>query len=219
MRWLGGFLAASLLLAAPARALENPRALAKADEAYVLIDGPKAAMLEEQVSDRWIPVCAAPCDRPFSIGKTYRIAGDDIRETTPFVLTGTPGTTVTLRFSEAKHDTGKALVEGGVIVTLVAGFTLFGGVFGSCSESSGSDECSSYHWLTYTGGVLAVVGVTAVVTGIVFMVQGANATVDQKTVAKAPELPLFSARFRADVDAPRPSLPPIPTTTIFHFSF
>jgi hypothetical protein len=218
VRWLGCLIAVEFFIATPAAA-QQTRTLAEADEAYVLIDGPKEATLEQQDHDRWIHVCDAPCDRPFPIGKTYRVAGDSVRESTPFVLAGKPGSTVTLHFSESKHDTGKALVEGGVIVTLVAGFTLFGGLFGSCSDSSGSDECSSYHWLTYTGGALAVVGVTAIVSGIVFMVQGANASIDQTTVAKIPQITPFSARFRAEADAPKLSLQPIPTTPIFTFSF
>jgi hypothetical protein len=208
--------ASSVLVAAPAHA-QRAR-LANANEAYVLMDAPKEATLERQDRDRWIRVCTAPCDRPFPIGRTYRIGGDDVRASTPFVLSGKPGSTITLHFSESKHSTGKALVEGGVIVTLVAGFTLFGGLFGSCSDSGGSDECSSYHWLTYTGGALAVVGVAAIVGGIVLMVQGADASVDQ-TVAKIPEIEPFSARFRADSDTPRPSLRPIPTTPILSFSF
>lgn len=212
------FAASLSLVAAPAHA-QHARGLAKADEVYVLMDAPKEATLEQQENDRWIRVCGAPCDRPFPIGKTYRIAGEDVRESTPFVLTGKPGSTITLHFSEAKHDTGKALVEGGVIVTLVAGFTLFGGLFGSCGDSSGTDECSSYHWLTYTGGALAVVGVTAIVSGIVFLVQGADSSVDQTTVAKIPQFAPFSARFRAEADAPRLSLQPIPTTPILSFSF
>jgi hypothetical protein len=221
VRWqLGAFITASLF-AAPAHAqqAQHARDIAKPNEAYVLIDGPKEATLEQQDQDRWIRVCAAPCDRPFPIGKTYRIAGEDVRESPPFVLAGKAGSTVTLHFSESKHDTGKTLVEGGVIVTLVGGLTLFSGLFGSCSDSSGSDECSSYHWLAYTGGALAVVGVTAIVSGIVLMVQGADASIDQTSVAKIPQIVPFSARFRAEADAPRLSLQPIPTTPIFTVSF
>src|SRR5665213_1256994 len=169
-------LASSLFAATPAHA-QHAYGLAKSDEAYVLIDAPKEATLEQQDQDRWVRVCAAPCDRPFPIGKTYRIAGDDVRESTPFVLAGKPGSTVTLHFSESKHATGVALAEAGVIVTLLGGLTLVGSVFGSCSEDgSGSAACTNYSWLTYTGGALAAVGVIAIVSGVVLMIQGADAS-------------------------------------------
>ena len=215
--WLAPLVVAPLFVAAPTSA-QRARVLAGPSEAYVLIDGPPAATLELQDHDRWIRVCAAPCDRPFSIGKTYRIAGVDVRESTPFVLGGRPGSTVTLHFSESKHATGAALTEAGVIITLVGSLTPLGGVFGSCSDSAGSDECASYHWLTYTGGALAAVGVIAIVSGVVLMVQGADASVDQK-VASLPPIEPFSARFRAEAEAPKQVLQPLPTTPIFSFSF
>lgn len=206
---------------------QRAHALAGPNEAYVLIDGPHAAMLERQDGDRWTRVCAAPCDRPFAIGKTYRIAGKDVRETTPFVLEGKPGATVTLHFSETKHATGSALVQAGVIITIVGGLTFIGSVFGSCSEEGGGDACTNYQWLTYTGGAVAVLGVAAIISGVVLMVQGSNATVDQR-VARVFSFPIaqpqagspsFSARFRIEAESPKPALQSPPTTPIFTFRF
>jgi hypothetical protein len=202
---------------------QRAHALAGPNEAYVLVDGPRAAMLERQDGDRWTRVCAAPCDRPFAIGMTYRIAGDDVRETMPFVLEGKPGATVTLHFSESKHATGSALVQAGVIVTIVGGLTLVGSVFGSCSESGGEDACTNYQWLTYTGGAVAVVGVAAIISGVVLMIQGSKGTVDQR-VAHGLSFPIapsqpFSARFRIDAESPRPVLQAPPTAPLFTFSF
>src|ERR1700689_3147696 len=111
---------ASCFVATPAHA-QRAGLLARPNEAYVLIDAPPAATLEHQDHDRWVRVCAAPCDRPFPIGATYRIAGTDVRASEPFVLEGKPGATVTLHFSESKHATGTLLTEGGVIVTLLGG--------------------------------------------------------------------------------------------------
>jgi hypothetical protein len=218
------FLVASpLFFGATTAHAQRARGLAGPNEAYVLIDGPSAAMLERQDGDRWARVCAAPCDRPQPIGRTYRIAGDDVRETAPFVLEGKPGETVTLHFSETKHKTGSSLVQAGVIVTLLGGLTFIGSVFGSCSESGGDEACTTYKWLTYTGGAIAVVGVATIVSGIVLMAQGSKATVDQKS-ARVFSLPIaqsepFSARFRVEPERSKPSLQAAPTTPIFTFTF
>jgi len=214
---------APFLCAAPASAQHPRPKLARANEVYVLIDGPKAAVLERQDRAGWVGVCNAPCDRPFALGVTYRIAGEDVRESEPFVLEGKTGSTVTLHVSEAKRSTGVTLVEGGIIVAILGGLTLFGGVFGTCAESSGSQACSNSQWLTYTGGAVAAVGVVGIVTGIVLMVQGSHASVTA-TIAKAspaslPESAPVLARFRFDAAAPPPRAPLAPTTPIFTLTF
>jgi hypothetical protein len=218
----------SLFVAEPAHA-QHARTLAGPNQVYVLIDGPPGAILEQQnpTGDRFVSMCLAPCDRPYSIGRTYRIAGNDVRASEPFVLQGKPGSTVTVHYSEAKHATGVVLTEVGVLVTIVGGLTLFGGVFGSCSESGGEDACTTYRWLTYTGGALAIVGVTAIVSGIVLMVQGSSASVEQKVArgfsfpfsAPLAQNPSFSARFRIEGESPKPALQAVPTTPILSFSF
>ncbi|MEO8878008.1 MAG: hypothetical protein ABI461_20620, partial [Polyangiaceae bacterium] len=213
--WLVGPLVLAPLFGAVPAFAQHARNLAKANELYVLIEGPKEAVLERQAHDTWVGVCRAPCDRPFLVGATYRIAGDGVRDSEPFVLEGKSGTTVTLHVSEAKHATGAALVQAGVIVSLLGGLTLLGGVFGSCSDSSGSAACANYSWLTYTGGAVAAVGVIGIVSGIVLMVQGAHASVvptttaDAKPLAPSSSQP-FSARFR--FDAPPTRAPLAPTT-------
>ncbi len=204
----------SLFSSEPAHA-QRAGTLAGPNQVYVLIDGPPGAILEQQDHDRFVPMCVAPCDRPYSVGRTYRIAGNDVRASEAFVLEGKPGSTVTVHYSQAKHSAGVALTEVGALVTILGGLTLFGGVFGSCSESGGEDACTTYRWLTYTGGALAVVGVTTIVSGIVLMVQGSSASVKQKVAQISP----FSARFRIDAESSKPALQAVPTTPILSFSF
>jgi hypothetical protein len=222
--WKGTALCLPLVFASGSAHAQHARALvAGPNQAYVLIDGPPTAILEQQNGDRWTAVCAAPCDRPYSIGRTYRIAGNDVRESDSFVLEGKPGSTITLHYSAAKHTAGAALTEAGVIVTILGGLTLVGGVFGSCSEDGGEEACTTYRWLTYTGGALAVVGVATIITGVVLMAQGSNASVDQK-IARAFSAPVaqsmpFLARFRVEPDSAKPAFQGAPTTTLFSFSF
>lgn len=221
--WLGPALCLPLLFVSGSARAQHARAVAGPNQAYVLIDGPSAAILEQQNGDHWTPVCAAPCDRPYSLGRTYRIAGNDVRESDAFVLEGKPGSTITLHYSASKHGTGVTLVEAGVIVTILGGLTLVGGVFGSCSESGGEDACNTYRWLTYTGGALAAVGVATIIGGVVLMAQGSSASVDQRVVRAlstpiAATLP-FSARFQIAPDAPKPLVQAAPTTTVFSFAF
>jgi hypothetical protein len=225
MRLLAGSaLCLPLLFASGSAHAEHAHPLvAGPNQVYVLIDGPPAAVLEQQNGDRWIPVCLAPCDRPYSLGKNYRIAGNDVRESDTFVLEGKPGSTITLHYSAAKHATGAALTEAGVIVTILGGLTMVGGVFGSCSDVGGEEACTTYRWLAYTGGALAVVGVATIISGVVLMAQGSNASVDQK-VARAFSAPIaqsmpFSARFRIEPDAAKPLFQAAPTTTVFSFAF
>ena len=164
-------------------------------------------------------VCAAHCDRPFPIGQTYRIAGEDVHTSEPFALQGTSGSTTVLHVNDTKRHTGSLVTQGGVLVTLVGGLILVGGVFGSCSESS--DACSQYRWLTVTGGALAAIGVATIVTGIVMMAQGSHAVVDQNApepVSTSPAKPQNQA-FLRESDRPEPRLPASSTSTLFSFSF
>lgn len=170
------FALTALSLAAPAQA-QRVR-LAGSNEAYVLIEGPRTAMLERQSGDSFVAVCAAPCDRPFPLGVSYRIAGEDVHPSEPFVLRGDAGSTVTLRVDDTKHHTGAVVVQGGVLITLVGGLTLVGGIFGTCSETD-NGSCDRYRWLPYVGGAIAAVGVATLITGIVLMSKGSHSMVEQ----------------------------------------
>ncbi|MEO7110963.1 MAG: hypothetical protein ABI183_11045 [Polyangiaceae bacterium] len=224
--WLAPAFCFPLFVAGSAHA-QQAHALAGPNQAYVLIEGPAAAVLEQQNGDKWTPVCLAPCDRPYSLGRNYRIAGNDVRVSESFVLQGKPGSTVTLHYSEAKHGKGASVTEAGVIVTILGGLTLVGGVFGSCSEPGGEEACTTYRWLTYTGGAIAVVGVATIVTGIVLLSQGSGASVEQKIArgvsfpfsSAVAQSPPFSARFRIEGESSKPMLQTAPTTPIFSFSF
>lgn len=174
------FALTALSLAAPAQA-QRVR-LAGPNEAYVLIEGPRAAMLERQSGDSFIAVCAAPCDRPFPLGVSYRIAGEDVHASEPFVLQGAAGSTVTLRVDDTQHHTGAVAIQGGALVTLVGGLTLVGGIFGTCSETD-NGSCDRYRWLPYAGGAIAVVGIATIITGIVLMSKGSHSKVEQTTSA------------------------------------
>ena len=220
-----GRLLALPLLALPIFAFAEPAhaqaraVIAKANETYVLIEGPKTATLEMQVGSEFRKVCVAPCDRPMPIGRTYRIAGEDVHASEPFVLQGTTGSTTVLQVNDTKHHTGSLVTQGGVLVTLVGGFVLVGGVFGSCTEDSSA--CSSYRWLTVTGGALVAVGVATIVTGIVLMAQGSHSVVDQNDRAQPAVAPqkAQSQPFFADFVTSQPVLPESPTTRVFSFSF
>ena len=213
------FVAISLIsFAKPAHA-QARAAIAKANETYVLIEGPKTATLEAQVGSEFRKVCAAPCDRPMPIGRTYRIAGDDVHASSPFVLQGTTGSTTVLQVNDRKHHTGSVVTQGGVLVTLVGGLVLVGGLFGSCSEDSSA--CSDYRWLTVTGGALAVAGVVTIVTGIVLMAQGSESSVEQHDLgaSAAPSSKTQSQAFFTDFVTSKPALPAASTTPVISFSF
>ncbi|MGH7285591.1 MAG: hypothetical protein ACRELY_29070, partial [Polyangiaceae bacterium] len=65
-----GWLVAPLLtlpfaFASTAHAQSHPR-IARANETYVLIEGPNTATLEMLVGSEFRAVCTAPCDRPFA---------------------------------------------------------------------------------------------------------------------------------------------------------
>ena len=204
--------------AGPAQA-QARAVIAKTNETYVLIEGPKTATLEAQVGSEFRTVCTAPCDRPMPIGRTYRIAGEDVHASAPFVLQGTTGSTTVLEVNDRKHHTGSVVTQGGVLVTLVGGLVLVGGVFGSCTEDSSA--CSEYRWLTVTGGALVAVGVATIVTGIVLMAQGSESSVEQRGLgapaASPPKSP--NQAFFTDFTTFKPAVPSSPTTPIFSFSF
>ncbi|HEX7665354.1 MAG TPA: hypothetical protein VF407_12605 [Polyangiaceae bacterium] len=211
----------ALSFAAPAQAQRAH--LAGPNEAYVLVEGPKTAVLERQDGNAFTPVCAAPCDRPFPIGATYRIAGEDVHVSEPFVLQGTAGSTITLHVDDSAHHTGAVVTQGGVIVTLLGGLTLVGGVLGTCSET-GNASCDRYKWLPWVGGTIAVIGVATIVTGIVLMSKGSHAKIEQTSGALLPPAPSpapdaapKAAAFALPSVAP--ALPGAPTTPILTFSF
>lgn len=220
-----GRLLASALVALPLISFAEPvhaqarTTIAKANETYVMIEGPKTATLEAQVGSEFRKVCAAPCDRPMPIGHAYRIAGDDVHPSAPFVLQGTTGSTTVLEVNDRKHHTGSVVTQGGVLMTLVGGLVLIGGVFGSCSEDSSA--CSEYRWLTVTGGALAVAGVATIVTGIVLMAQGSESSIEQRQLGApaAPSVKSQKQAFFTDFVTSKPALPSASTTPIFSFSF
>ena len=221
MRSFVTVVAFALPLAGVTAAHAQPRQrLARANETYVLIEGPSAAVLEMQTGPEFRAVCSAPCDRPFPIGRTYRISGEDLHTSEAFELQGTTGSTTILHVEDTKHHTGSVVTQGGVLITLVGGLSLFGGVFGSCSENDLGGACSSYRWLTITGGALIAVGVATIVTGIVLMAQGSHAAIDQKPLeAPQPKGPRSDQAIFLPVEALHALTPAAATTPIFTLSF
>ena len=204
---------------------------ANAATVTVRIESEEAAVLERREGRRWGIVCSAPCNQAMPLDGSYRISGPGIRNSPPFMLAGTAGSTVVLHVDAASRGafTGGIVSLGtGPFLALVGGFVLLAAAMtdtnnsisyaaraeGSGGSGTGTDTSTekTVGW-TLVGGGLAL----AVIGGIVV---GANAhsTVEQ-SAASAPRndawlrTPTWTSRSEG------PSLPRTTGTTLFQAHF
>ena len=203
---------------------------ANAATVTVRIESEEAAVLERREGRRWGPVCSAPCNQAMPLDGSYRISGPGIRNSPPFMLAGTDGSTVVLRVDAASRSafTGGIVSLGtGPFLALVGGFVLLAAAItdtnnsisyaaraeGSGGSGTGTDTSTekTVGW-TLVGGGLAL----AVIGGIVV---GANA---HSTVEQSGAAPRNDAWLRTPTWTSRsegPSLPRATGTTLFQAHF
>jgi len=159
--------------------------------------------IEQMSSGGWAAVCATPCDRPLAIGPSYRIVGDGVRGSRPFMLAGQNGDRVVLDVDTASKG---GFVGGIVLISLGAPFIVIGGFTLLIVAALNSD--SAYHdtgtaeavgWTMFGGGIAGLV------TGIV-LVSGNSSTKVQQSL-DAPKAAAWLAGFGAGRTEARNRLP------------
>jgi hypothetical protein len=170
--------------------------------AFVHIDADTSIVLES-LSDRggwpyWSRVCTAPCDAELPLGREYRLAGPDIRNSRPFGLMANPGQHVVLRVSGGS----RGAFAGGIVLSSVGAAAIGVGLvvllFGAIGTCTGTDEfgdCTatqSNTGLETAGAIITLAGVGLVIGGIILTVSN----------ARSHETQLVSELFRAP--PPRP---------------
>src|SRR5579859_4438071 len=95
MRFLGlplalaASLSASIALAPSTARAQEPLVPDPPAQVFVHLDGARGAELQhEQTDGSWVTVCADACDRAVPLEGRYRIDGDNVRTSDPFVLEG-----------------------------------------------------------------------------------------------------------------------------------
>ncbi len=145
----------------------------------------------------WEHVCNSPCDVPTTTTEEYRVLGENLNDSKPFVLDASQGEKITLDVSPGVHNkaalggwvvAGGAVLAVGGIVTLVAGSksNYVAGDNGTGTPNSNTD------WI-FVGSGLLLAGVVAGLTGGALMYDNAHTKVDgaigavpdQKTDVKA----------------------------------
>jgi hypothetical protein len=175
---------------APALGLVPP----SSGSVLVHLDADDGVVLEHIApgSGRWRPACTAPCDAELPLADQYRIGGDSIRRSRPFVLVGNPGQHVLISVSPAS----KGAFTGGIALSSV-GAAAFGlglvvlliGAIGTCTEEDDFGVCDATtpnNGLETTGVVITLAGVGMMIGGIVLVASNSRTRETQSLSAFAP---------------------------------
>ncbi len=131
-------------------------------------EAPLRAPRKDRHKAHWESVCTSPCDQDLALDARYRIVGDGLRKTSPFLLSGKPGDNVTIAFDGASTRTFVGgIVVGGVGVAAV-GLGLLALLIVGIDHSNGvhTKDAASYEVFgaACIGGGLLTTGVGLVAT-------------------------------------------------------
>jgi len=128
----------------------------------VHIIGVSAVVLEQQVGDEWVEVCHASCDERVPVAGKYRVRGEGLKASEPFLLESRDGTAVL----EVSPSRDRARLGVGLLVT--------GGVLGALGVATIFVAASIDGGLASLGTFLLVgaAGLTASVAGLVLLIVG-----------------------------------------------
>ena len=135
----------------------------------VHIQAPQQVGLEKRqgANADWQHVCNSPCDERLSVNDEYRIVGDELNASKPFMLDA-KGDSVTLNVQPGKHSkyvTGVWVLAGGAVLGVVGTVLIIAGSSSSSTfTSDGLTHDSNTNWIA-GGTVLILGGVAAAITG------------------------------------------------------
>ncbi len=193
---------------------------------WVHIDGSEIARIEQdrRASDdadhAWVSVCSAPCDRALPAGYAYRVAGDGLRPSGEFRLTGPEGARETMNVGEATSSGFTLGIVGTALGGVSVGVGLLVLLVGWAQRISGDDRDGA--GTEGAGGAIALVGAAGVVAGVVLIVSNARTSVVQTGVAGADPASASRRRVFGDdlrLDARALPLPAVATVPIFGARF
>jgi hypothetical protein len=147
---------------------------------FVHIDSGGTVQLEQLKDGTWSVVCTNPCDVSLSKDHDYRITGGGVRRSKPFRLSGENGQRVLMTVDTASSGgfaLGIVAISIGAPVTLIAGLIWL--VASACDSVDGSSIRSGCADTARTSGITALVGLAALVGGIVLMTKNGSTKVTQ----------------------------------------
>lgn len=151
----------------------------------VALESSQAVILERFRGGRFEPVCRPPCNLRVAAGE-YRLSGDNLRTTKPFVLGGAGTTKIEADLGGARaHTIGMVIGVGGLSIA-----TWSVVLAATRDTSEGSDTQRA---------LFVVAGASAVVSLVGFLVAAANSNtvkIDGRPVAsrRAPPIVAFTSR-------------------------
>lgn len=191
----------------------------KGDSVFVHVTADEGIVLESLSpgGGRWDLVCMAPCDVELPLSNLYRIGGPNIRTSSPFGVSASPGQRVLITVapaSRAGFTGGVALLSAGGAATGIGLAVLLLGAIGTCTASKDDpNDCghrTSSEGLEIAGAVIALAGIGMIVGGAILYAPNSRTREKQAIAALAPPPRLDTAWLRAPMwrdsvrDAPDP---------------
>lgn len=180
----------------------------RGSSAFVHVTADEGIVLESLVpgSGRWDLVCMAPCDVELPLANQYRIGGPNIRTSSPFGVSASPGQRVLITVapaSKAGFTGGVTLLSTGGAATGIGLVVLLLGAIGMCTENKddpkelGCAHRTSSEGLEIAGAVITFVGVGLIVGGAILFASNSRTREKQAIAALAPPARPDTAWLRA----------------------
>jgi hypothetical protein len=195
-----------------------------APTAFVHMEADSGDQLESfSISKGWSSVCSSPCDRRLPLDLTYRIVGDEIRDSRGFKLKADAGQRIDLAVSSAS----KAGFTGGLVVTSLGGAALVVGlsmivisIFENCGDFLGLTVCAGNSGLEAAGAATAGAGIVVALIGVAVFVSNIRTKESQTASSLFPvppprpetswlRAPLWREAGREVAGTPRPLAVPL----------
>ncbi len=224
--WLVCTSLVSVLTAGVARADETSPPAAGApqpDTVRLHVEAPEGTPISVQGRPNdgyeWTPVCGGSCDRPVRLDWEYRVRGEGIKASDPFVLSS-GGQTADVKVDPASKGwfifgIAAVVAGGGFLLPLGLDFMLVGSVLHEVNTTSSETQIDSGLFaagvvMTVTGAVLTVIGGVAALSN-----WSTHARQVAPSGALAPRRPMWvAAGTRISSSLPVPI-----QTPVFAFSF
>jgi hypothetical protein len=199
--------------------------------AWVHVEADRAVALEGlSPQGNWSVACMAPCDAELPLANDYRITGEGIRSSRVFRITAMAGQHVVINVNPAS----KGGFTGGVVLTSIGPVVFFIGaivwlvgeaeasLYSTDSSDNGlSSGQSNGKGAETTGGVMMLVGLGALVGGVVLIVGNSHTKQSQEVVQPPAHAGADWLRLPTWHEAvgPERSIPVAPAVPLFSRSF